>query len=232
MIGINKATVNNIKILSVDFNKLNARDNVKISTNKERISLPTATGGTKEVHSIKIKDGYVFDRFYCGITGMLHQFCVLELGVKDLCGDDMYPVNVEAYKRMLKQVRKYMDEVYGIKLNFDDVCLKEIEINNTFKLDRNFEEYEYLIEKFEKVAPKRYERKEQELNGLELNNSLTTLRIYDKKYQLEHDHGLKVNDELMRIEYTFKTSDKIKAVFGTNKLNELTDEAIKQCWSI
>ena len=59
-------------------------------------------------------------------------------------------------------------------------------------------------------------------------NESTKLKVYDKKFQLKEVYRIRIDEDLMRIEYTFKRPQKVETIFGTNKVNELTDEAIKE----
>lgn len=238
MIGIDKTTINNIKIVSVDFDKLMTNNNVTVSRDGITASLPTNIPGQyKEVHEIRIKDGTAFNTFRFAINttgGKFIPYCLMEIHIRSLCGDNMNPLNIEAYKRMLQQIRIYVADRYGIRLNFDNIGFKEIEINCTFELDREFKEYEYLLDRIYEVAPKRYKDKakfhdniDNSLKEIVFYNQSTELKVYDKKKQLKDVYKIKIDKNLMRIEYTFMRPQKVEDALGTSKVNELTDESIQ-----
>lgn len=238
MIGIDKTTINNIQIVSIDFKKLMTNDNVILSKEGTTLSLPTnITKQYQDVSYLKIIDEQVFNSFSFGIklnNGNMIPYCFMELHIRSACGDNMNPLNIEAYKRMLEQIKQYVLERYGIRLNFDDIGFKELEINCTFKLDREFKEYQYLLDRIFEVIPKRYKDKARytdENNNLKeivFFNKSTELKVYDKKKQLEQVYKIKINDNLMRIEYTFNRSQKVEDALGTNKVNKLTDASIQE----
>ncbi len=238
MIGIDKTTINNIGIISIDFKKLKSCDNVIWSKEGATISLQTNIPGQyQEVSYIKITDEHVFNTFNFGIKlngGRMVTYCLIELHIRSLRGDNMNPLSMEAYKRMLQEVKQYISERYGIRLNFDDIGFKEIEINCTFKLDRDFKEYEYLLDRFLETAPKRYKDRARftdnynNIKEIVFFNKSAKLKVYDKKKQLHDVYKIKINDNLMRIEYTFNRSQKVEDVFGSNKVGLLTDEAVKE----
>lgn len=245
MIGIDKTTINNIKIISIDFDKLidENKENVSVSRDGTTVPLPTNIPGQyKEVHEIRIKDNTAFNTFKFAIDttcGRLKPYCLMTLNIRSVNGDNAKPLNIKEYKEMLEDVKEYVSKQYGIRLNFDDVGFKEIEINCTFKLDSSFEEYEYLLQRLVELAPKRYKVSEPQyivdeetgkrrIPEIVFYNDSTKLKVYDKKFQLKELYRIRIDDDLMRIEYTFKRPQKVETIFGTNKVNELTDEAIKE----
>lgn len=240
MIGIDKTTINNIGIISIDFKKLKEKkDNITIIKEGTTVPLPTDIPGQyEEVNYLKIRDKNMFNVFRFGMKkvggGKMIVYCMMKLHIRPLRGDNMNPLNISEYKEMLQKIKSYMVTEYGIRLDFSNIGFAEMEINCTFKLDRKFEEYEYLLDRFRDVIPKRYKTKgkfeddEDIFKELLFFNGSTKLKIYDKKKQLEEVYNKKIDDELMRIEYTFLTSDKVKSVFGSNKVKDMTDEDIQE----
>ena len=237
MIGIDKTTINGIGVVNINFDKLMTNDNVIWSREGTIINIPTNVPNEyKEVSYLKITDEQMFNTLCLGVKvcgGKLITYCLLELHIRSACGDNSNPLNIEAYKHMLKQIRKYIIQRYGVTLDFSDMGFKELEINCTFKLDTDFKEYEYLLRRMNELAPKRYKDRaiytdnEDNIKEVVFFNKSANLKIYDKKKQLEEVYKIKINDNLMRIEYTFNRSQKVEDTFGTNKVNKLTDEAIR-----
>lgn len=238
LIGIDKTTINGIGITSINFKKLMVNDNVIWSREGTCISIPTNIPSQyQEVSYLKITDEQMFNTLSMGVKvcgGKMIPYCLLELHIRSACGDNSTPLNIEAYKQMLKQIKKYIYDRYGIILNFNDIGFKELEINCTFKLNEPFKEYEYLLERLIEVAPRRYKQalairnEDRNITEIKFLNKSANLKVYDKKYQLEEAYKIKINDDLIRIEYTFNRSQKVEDVFGTSKVNQLTDEAIRR----
>lgn len=238
LIGIDKTTINGIGVVNINFDKLMTNDNVIWSREGTIINIPTNVPNEyKEVSYLKITDEQMFNTLCLGVKvcgGKLITYCLLELHIRSACGDNSNPLNIEAYKHMLKQIRKYIIQRYGVTLDFSDIGFKELEINCTFKLDTDFKEYEYLLRRMNELAPKRYKDRaiytdnENNIKEVVFFNKSANLKIYDKKKQLEEVYKIKINDNLMRIEYTFNRSQKVEDTFGTNKVNKLTDEAIRE----
>ena len=63
------------------------------------------------------------------------------------------------------------------------------------------------------------------------NKSNISLKIYNKKLQLEEVKNQFINNEIMRIELTLKRQEAIEELFGTCYLNELTDEQINKVFT-
>lgn len=214
-----------------------ANENVIWSREGTTISIPTNIPGKyQEVSYLKITDEQMFNTLCMGVKlcgGKMIPYCLLELHIRSACGDNATPLNIEAYKRMIEQIRRYINDRYGVQLDFTDIGFKELEINCTFKLDTDFKEYEYLLERMIEVAPKRYKQalairnEERNITEIKFLNKSANLKVYDKKYQLEEAYKIKINDKLMRIEYTFNRSQKVEDVFTTSKVNLLSDEAIR-----
>lgn len=235
MIGINESVLSNIKVLNMDVDKLNRRASYK--QEKISVNIQTVTEEEQKIHYVNIKDGYVFDWLQIKAIEKdekINGCCDLGMFIKDFCGADVNPLNVEAYEFTLRKIRKYIYQTYGVNLDFKEICFKEIQVNTTFDLNSDFSEYEYLLNRINEVAPKKYKTIKQHhyygmLKGITLINESTKLNIYDKKFQLLDEVNFKIDENLMRIEYTFKNATEVKKALGTNKLKELTNEAIKQC---
>ena len=112
-----------------------------------------------------------------------------------------------------------------------------MEMNVTITLESVFAEYEYLLELMAKLTPskKRYSKdihlyKKNECTGIKLKNKSMTKKVYDKKKQLETEKEVKIvlDKEYMRIEDTLLHQNKIKDVFDTYNISEITDAAVME----
>ena len=59
-------------------------------------------------------------------------------------------------------------------------------------------------------------------------NSSTEVKIYDKKKHLEQTIQFRLEENMMRIEFILKKSQKIKEVFKSTQVSDLTDEKINE----
>ena len=59
-------------------------------------------------------------------------------------------------------------------------------------------------------------------------NSLTEAKIYDKKKQLEQTIQYNTKENIMRIEFILKKSQKIKEVFKSTLVSDLTDKMLNE----
>lgn len=138
--------------------------------------------------------------------------------------NNMLPNSVEQVKKYYKYVVKHIRTTYGIYLNPNVILVEQIEINSTFQLEREYSYYNYLLELFYKLAPRSYQ-KCINVTTFYLSNNSTSVKTYDKTEQLKQKSIDSIN--LIRFEYTLKNRRKIKEIFNTYNLCEITDEQIQ-----
>ena len=69
---------------------------------------------------------------------------------------------------------------------------------------------------------------EQEVTGICKKNNCLEVKIYDKARQLREQNKADLLGEYMRLEITLLTTRKIREVFGTNRVYQITNKMIEQ----
>lgn len=193
---------------------------------------------TKEEFSfdtLQIEDKYMFDSLSIGSksnNGMKHEYIHINLFVSDLeeGGHNLKPLNKAEYEARCEKVRDYIEKEFGVDLNLSEKKFRLLALNKTFKIDYEVDEYWELFELIWLIAPKKYSQKgfilggDNETIGVYLENGLIKIKIYDKTRQLKKEKGIELEDEYMRVEVVIKDVRKIKEVFGTSLVSEITDE--------
>lgn len=114
------------------------------------------------------------------------------------------------------------------KIDLMNTELKEIEVNCNIPLEVEFKEYERVIEYLYGLLPKTLKsynkhRKQGEFTGISVSNTQQEIKFYNKQKQIKDKTGIDIDDKVLRIEYTFKTEDKIKSLFGSNRLESIIE---------
>lgn len=154
------------------------------------------------------------------------------------CGN-LQNLTVIEYKERVERIFLYLHEEYGIIADVNTVKINELEINCTFTIKQEFYKYHRALRLMMFNLPSYYlklgEMQDRNQKNIRLEsetfycgNKSMEIKIYDKKRQLKQTKGYISPDELMRIEIVLKTARKIKEIFGTNKLSELTDTMVNQ----
>ena len=150
---------------------------------------------------------------------------------------NLVPYTVEGFKVYTDKCIQYIEDRYGVRLHNNSYKGELMEMNITIELTEKFNNYSHLLELMAKLTPskKRYKAelyydKENECTGIKLKNKSMTKKVYDKKKQLETEKEVKIvlDKEYMRIEDTLLHQDKIKNVFNTYNISEITDTDVKE----
>ena len=134
-------------------------------------------------------------------------------------------MTVAEYQRMIKRIFQYLNEEYGIAVNLQNLKFSEMEINCTFGLEEEFYKYHRVLRLLMFNLPKSYKKlgqisginkKEQRIEPETFyrGNSSTEVKIYDKKKHLEQTIQFRLEENIMRIEFILKKSQKIKEVLN------------------
>ena len=240
LIGLDKQVIKPT-VIGIDYNKLRGCMNAVIDTEGE--TYPVYDYSRKKavpIHHINIADGTMFNTLTIGTYRAdvgVGLFCYLDISKMGADDCNLIPYTIEGFRVYADKCLQYIEDRYGIRLNANNYKGEEMEMNVTITLEDRFNEYTYLLELMAKLKPgkKRYKAeiyysRDNECTGLKLKNKSMTKKIYDKRKQLEEEKEVKIilDKEYMRIEDTLLHQDKIKNVFGTYNLLEITDEAISE----
>lgn len=240
MYGIDKSQLRNITIESIDLDTL-SRSSAVYSLTDSPIGQPV------KLHN---SEGYIkLDRIYISNDKLFESFSLdykiehsarvyyttLDLTVKSKNKKlyNLIPMSANKYKHKLAIIRDFLAHNYGIYISFTDARFRKIELNITESMDYEFEAYKVLFEAI---------RKERNLkiypNSSTYESALKTgtyyyssksqeLKFYNKSQELHDYFKIELDDnKIMRLEYKLTGFDKIADKLGTDKVLELTDEAI------
>lgn len=135
--------------------------------------------------------------------------------------------NISNYKDLILAISFLEEDAkkYGI-VDWELVKsqVREMEVNYNIPITRAFNEYERVINYIASLRSgylkvgKGFES--DKYTGLTIGNNEWNIKMYDKKTDIRNKTGIEI-DELLRIEFTFKTINKIKSIFGDNELKTI-----------
>lgn len=238
-IGIDRMVLSGFRILSIDEVKVRGHQNVEYEPCGE--ALYRMSNG-KGFRFLKIKDNQCFGTLIAGsrqIGCCRRDYTRIDLFIQNGPQGNLQNSSVTAYKHRFLDVLQYILYEYGIEINPQLTKLNTLEINCNIALDEEFYKYHRPLRLIMCILPKQYRNKLAEYSRIEDNASIKSetffrgnasieLKIYDKKEHLRQKTGISPPDNLMRIEFVLKKSAKIKTVFGSNYLADLTDTKINE----
>ena len=237
MIGLDRVVIGNFRIINIDFNKLLFNSNVMLEKEGDFVYLLENGEGFR---NLKICDHEMFGELWAGTKktfAMKQDFSRMDISVSNFYTCNLKNVSVEEFKQNLIEIFEYLYRRYGISVCLDNLKIRQLEINTTFKLKSTFYQYHRALKLLMFNLPKTYqksrsickidkEKQRMESETFYRGNSMMEIKIYDKKKQLEESKNLKLNDEYMRIEIVLKKTQKVKEVFKSEFLEDLTNEQI------
>ena len=232
--GIDKTKIKGFTVELIDIEKLISNDNVIFQEKYPGVAVEDTQGEIRSINYLKIKDGYIFNTMAIGSKlnkGVQNNYSHLDIHISELTDDNLKPLKIIEYINLLERLKSYLKDRYGVYINLEKAKFDEIEINVTALMDREFIEYEYLLEQMVYLVPKIYEispyiGKDRTLKQYEFFNGSTEAKVYDKTRQLQEKFKISYDKQYMRIEYTLKNYKKIRASLGTEYIYKMTDEAI------
>lgn len=241
--GIDKSIIKPI-VMAFDYEKLSKVSNKVLDTTGITIPiLDKITGEYIEVSNVVVNDGLIFKDFKSGVNitnNNLIRYNKLDLSRMGTDDNNLIPYNMATYKQHAERVIGYMSDRYGIELDKNDLKGEVLELNTNIILDRPFKEYDYILNVIADVCKGGKHRFKSQITKGEdgevetvilFNKSNISLKIYNKKLQLEEVKQQYINNEIMRIELTLKRQEVIEELFGTCYINELTDEQINEVFT-
>lgn len=170
---------------------------------------------------------------------MKQDYSRMDIEIGDKTQGNLQNMTVEEYKIKIKCVFQYLYEEYGIVVDLQHLKFSEMEINCTFELKDEFFKYHRVLRLWMYNLPKSYRKlgqvfgvnkREQRIEAETFyrGNSSTEAKIYDKKKHLEQTIQFVSSENIMRIEFILKKSQKIKEVFKSTLVSDLTDEKLNE----
>lgn len=245
---LDKAVFNKIRIKSI--RNIEALQDREIVTIKQKSKANYITESGQEFSSLQIKGDGVIDKMVAGskILGNNRiDYCNLSVTIRREDGTNLNCYSVAEYKEHLETVRQHLMDEYGIEASFDNVSLKELEINKTFRLEHDFREYHRVLEVIMWNLPSIFTQSAEFRQRLKTDESFNTgtyyastskskrsdhyllFKVYDKTRSVEQ--VIMLTDSYMRVELKLVGADKIERDLGTKLFMELTDERVNDYFS-
>lgn len=244
-IGIDHSVLYNFSILSINQDKLyNQQTNANTYINLViDDTSPIVLSDSTKISKLVIKDGCI-GRFGVeykqnNLTGTYCINTALEMMVSD-DNNNLQNLMVTEYRQRIDSIFAYLDNKYGVQIDYSNLKIKKIELNATFSLDAPYEQYKQSILLMAQNIPHKFATKYAtwneisktgaKLETLLIKNSSTELKIYNKAKHLQDIGVMDISQYnshgIMRIEYTIKDKRILEHNFKSNLVEDLTDEQI------
>ena len=224
-IGIDKLILKSLNPTIINFNKLLSNKNVRIIETYYKRNF-YIDGSLKEIGELEIHDSIFFLRIGIKKIGAnLIEYEKLEINpAKIIHGINVNNINKISYFNIIISILEAKLYDYGLEVSINSSTIKEMELNTNLKLNYNFTEYKQCLDlitdslpyKFKKISNYRNNELGQ-YTGFKAENEQISLKFYNK--DLERNLDLPYN--ILRIEYRFKNSRKIKSAFSYDSLYDL-----------
>lgn len=210
-----------------------------LEINTGKLKYYTKTG--KEFSRLSLHDELI-DRFKAGIyfkNG--NTYGTLQTSIKGSQYGNLYCYTVKEYQNYLEEIKEHLMKQYGITANFSNLRAKQLEINRTFRLDGEFNDYRRVFKYMMSHLPKSSYMTSQAVFKDSSNDKgyiygtfyaksgkiqCIEMKIYDKKRALLEFAVLSEN--WIRFELKIIGSQKIKKELRTNKFFDLNDEIVNE----
>lgn len=170
---------------------------------------------------------------------MKQDYSRIDIVIGDKLQGNLQNKTVEEYKDKIKRVFQYLYEEYGISVDLQYLKFSEMEINCTFELKEEFYKYHRVLRLLMYNLPKSFKKLGQilgvnkkkqriEAETFYRGNSSMEAKIYDKKKHLEQTVQFVSTENIMRIEFILKKSQKIKEAFKSTLVSDLTDAKLNE----
>lgn len=191
---------------------------------------------------IEIADNYLFSDLIMGCRWhgcQLIEYVYLTMSPTNVCGHNQDNLLWSEYNACLGTVLEYIQRQYHICLGTNHLKVKMMEINCNIPLDGAYVDYDRVIRLLMSFLPKHLRNSQpyasRRIIGnsspsyLHSNNSMG-VKIYNKTAQMRAKFPdfpeLEEDCDIMRIEISLDSPEKIASSLGSNLWSELSDTAI------
>lgn len=234
MFGVDRHTIGGVKISTVDLKKLLANEKVKIYRDGETTFLKDSKTYEELVFStLVVNDNEYFKSLVIGCKineGFKVDYVHLDIFISEPNSCNLVPLNEKELLDKHARLKEYIWNEYGILIKYEDAHYNFLEINNTVELEYDSLEYRKVLKLMSIIAPKRYKSRNlwtdenNEVRGVFLENNSMKIKIYNKSKQLHEEYKITLAKTYLRVEIVLKDSRKIKEVFGTTLVKEITEQ--------
>lgn len=236
-IGLDRIVITGFRIIQVNIDKLKRKKEVVFEDQgNEKYLLDNGD----EFSKLKIIDNVWFGTLIAGTKKTKygkHDYSRMDINIGNQETGNLQNMTVEEYKNKIHHIFSYLYEEYGILAESKEIRIATMEINATFAIKDEFYKYHRALRLMMYNLPDYYlkitevEKKNKKKSRLESEtfyrgNQSMQIKIYDKKRQLQYAKGFTTDNNIMRIEFVLKNAQKIREVFHSNFLNDLTDEKV------
>ena len=241
-IGLDRTIIGNFEITGIDFERA-------LSFSEEKVSIECSGENLyylKDGHAfsrLKIVDNYMFG--VCTVymkcmNGTRFVYASMDISIGTVRETNFQNQTMEEFKLRLGTIREYLVDKYGVVADFMQATFRNLEINVTLPLKHKFKEYHrvfnlmmynVVLRNSKPTLEFKAENKknaEQEVTGICKKNNCLEVKVYDKARQLREQNKADLLGEYMRLEITLLTTRKIREVFGTNRVYQITNKMIEQ----
>lgn len=211
----------------------------ELSRHNSSIKIATSIDGEWQ---IEIADNYLFSDLIMGCRRhgcQMVEYVYLTMSPTNVCGHNQDNLLWSEYNACLGTVLEYIQTQYSICLGIKNLNVKMMEINCNIPLDGAYVGYDRVIRLLMSFLPKHlrnsqpYASRRVTENSspsyLHSNNSMS-VKIYNKTAQMRAKFPnlpeLGEDYDVMRIEISLDSSEKIESSLGSNLWSELSDTAI------
>jgi hypothetical protein len=163
----------------------------------------------------------------------------MDIVIGDKESGNLQNKTVVEYKKQINEIFRYLYDEYGIFADLQNIKFSEMEINCTFELKETFYMYHRVLRLMMVNLPQSYKKIGQivgvnkEKHRLEAEtfyrgNASMETKIYDKKKHLEQTIQYISKENIMGIEFILKKPQKIKEVFKSALVSDLTDNKLNE----
>lgn len=230
---VDRLELMNIKILKID----NIDKLIRLSLlENSQGGIKYVTPSDNEFTRLHIKDNLV--ELVAGAKAFANkrvEYCNLTVTLHNNEFGNLKCLTVSEYKEHLQTILSHLKSKYSVVADLSDAKIKLIEINKTFALNQEYENYNRVLTLIMANLPQRYKNQSVFIINNACRDIETTyassgksssarcmiFKIYNKSKSVSSK--IIVSQSYMRVELTIKGQDKINNDFQINKLNELTD---------
>lgn len=236
-IGLDRIVIKGFRIIAMNVKKLKNRDNTVLEESGENLYF---LGDNTGFRKLKIDDNIWFGSLIAGTTvnkSGKHDYSRMDITIGNRETGNLVNMSVAEYKERVQYIFSYLYGEYGILIDGSHTKISQMEINCTIAIEEEFYKYHRSLELMLYNLPDYYSKigKLQKANKKDVRleaetyyrgNQSMQIKIYDKKKQLQDTRGCMIDENIMRIEFELKSASKIRTVFGSNELEELTQRKV------
>ena len=183
--------------------------------------------------------------FSSGYNELVSYFGTLQTTVENNGLGNLKCYSMEEYQRRLEQIKGLIADK-GIHIDVRNPIVSKMEINRTFKIDGEMATYERVLDLLMALLPANTklsvnsEWANKEKGNIDKNTFYATskqtakskcylgMKWYNKTKELKSHYRIILDENYIRLEFTLYGAKKIKRELGTNRFNEITDQAINE----